>query len=80
MMMVENKRMNCLLFYTFFYSMQNIRSILNLANNKLVEGDIQGAITYFETAFTQSQSAEYIGGLFCASKHLGDIYYNTVRE
>ena len=46
----------------------------------MVEGDIQGAITYFETAFTQSQSAEYIGGLFCASKHLGDIYYNTVRE
>ena len=45
----------------------------------MVEGDIQGAITYFETAFTQSQSAEYIGGLFCASKHLGDIYYNTVR-
>lgn len=46
----------------------------------MIEGDIQGAITYFETAFTQSQSAEYIGGLFCASKHLGDIYYNTVRK
>lgn len=60
--------------------MEKIRNIIGLANNKVMEGDIQGAISYFETAFNESQNADYIGGLFCSSRRLGDIYYNLVQN
>ena len=62
----------------FVFDMEKIRSIIGLANDKVMEGDIQGAISYFETAFKESQTADYIGGLFCSSRRLGDIYYNLV--
>ena len=59
--------------------MQDIRSILSLAVEKVVSGDFQAAISYYESAFNQSQQCNWIGGIFCSSKRLGDIYYILVR-
>lgn len=73
----DDGRQSLVCFHNVF-GMDNIRSIIGLANNKVMEGDIQGAITYFESAFKESQNLEYVGGLFCTSKRLGDIYYNLV--
>lgn len=74
-MMMEGNSFVC---FTFFFAMDTIRSIIRLADDKVSEGDLQGAISYFETAFKESETANYIGGLFCCSKRLGDIYFYTV--
>ena len=58
--------------------MQDIRNILSLAAEKAESGDLQAAISYYETSFSESQKAQYVGGMFCASKRLGDIYYLLV--
>ncbi|KAK8795073.1 hypothetical protein WA588_003924 [Blastocystis sp. NMH] len=55
--------------------MQDIRNILSLAAEKAESGDLQAAISYYETSFSESQKAQCVGGMFCASKRLGDIYY-----
>ena len=60
--------------------MQDIRNTLSLAVEKVVNSDFQAAIAYYESAFTQSQQCNWIGGLFCSSKRLGDIYYILVGE
>lgn len=58
--------------------MQDIRNILSLAAEKAESGDLQAAITYYETSYSESQKAAFVGGTFCASKRLGDIYYMLV--
>lgn len=58
--------------------MQDIRNILSIAAAKVISGDLQSAITYYETSFSESQKIDYIGGLFCSCKRLGDIYYSLV--
>ena len=60
--------------------MQDVRNILSLAVEKVVSNDFQAAIAYYESAFTQSQQCNWIGGLFCSSKRLGDIYYILVGK
>lgn len=58
--------------------MQDIRNILSIAATKALSGDLQSAITYYETSFSESQKIDYIGGLFCSCKRLGDVYYSLV--
>lgn len=44
--------------------MQDIRNILSIAAAKVISGDLQSAITYYETSFSESQKIDYIGGYF----------------
>ena len=62
-----------------FTLMQQIRNIITQANQKVLESDLQSALGLYEAAFTESQKEQYIPGMFCCSRRLGDIYYYSVE-
>ena len=63
-----------------FTLMQRIRDIIAQANQQVLGGDLQSALSLYEAAFTESQKEQYIPGMFCCSRRLGDIYYYSVED
>lgn len=58
--------------------MEEVRGLMQQARQKVVGGDLQGALNDYEEAFQKSQAQQYVAGMFCCSRRLGDIYFFSV--
>lgn len=58
--------------------MQDIRNSLRDASVLASKEDYEQAILLLEKTANDSKCQNYIGGVFCAYKHLGDVYYKMV--
>lgn len=58
--------------------MEEVRGLMQQARQKVVGGDLQGALNDYEEAFQKSQAQQYVAGMFCCSRRLGDIYFISV--
>ena len=58
--------------------MEEGRGLMQQARQKVVGGDLQGALNDYEEAFQKSQAQQYFAGMFCCSRRLGDIYFISV--
>lgn len=59
--------------------MEEVKELIRQARQKVVNSDLQGALNGYEEAFQKSQAQQYIAGMFCCSRRLGDIYFISVR-
>ena len=58
--------------------MQDIRENLRKASKQVSEKCFEEAVQTLEQVVIDSKNQEYVGGKFCAYKHLGDLYCKMV--
>ena len=58
--------------------MQDIRENLRKASKQVSENCFEEAIQTLEQVVADSKNQDYVGGKFCAYKHLGDLYCKMV--
>ena len=66
--------------YCLFHNelMQDIRNSLRDASMLAAKKDYEQVILLLEKTANDSKCQNYIGGMFCAYKHLGDVYKKMV--
>lgn len=62
----------------FTHFMQDIRESLRQASKKVSAESLDEAIQILEQVAIESKNQDNVGGIFCAYKHLGDLYYKMV--
>ena len=62
----------------FTHFMQDIRESLRQASKQVSAESLDEAIQILEQVAIESKNQDNVGGIFCAYKHLGDLYYKMV--